>query len=267
LRDWVRQTDSVEGAGVLRQLRIRIAFFLAAIVAVLLLLGAAWQAIDTFHRLRSVELERDQWQRPAQVLEALGLTQSTTVVDLGSGAGYFALKLSDAVGDRGRVYAVDVRRRPLLFLWVRALLGNRRNITVTHRRAEDPSVFPGRVDAVLIANSYHEFSQPEAVLAHAFRFLVAGGRLVVLDRSSAPANIPDDPGESRHHHVAAAAVERDLLQSGFEIASRVDDFIDRGKESWWLIVGRKPSNPAASGQGGRAGVSYRVARAMPPLGA
>ena len=45
-----------------------------------------------------VEAQRDQWQRPTEVLGALALRDGATVVDLGSGAGYFALKLSPAVG-------------------------------------------------------------------------------------------------------------------------------------------------------------------------
>jgi predicted methyltransferase len=46
------------------------------------------------NRLDRVEIDRDQWQRPAEVLQALDLRDGTSAVDLGSGAGYFALKLS-----------------------------------------------------------------------------------------------------------------------------------------------------------------------------
>ena len=224
-----------------RTYRIRVALFLGAVLALLVLLGAIYRGINTFVQLEIVEHERDQWQRPAPVLQALNLREGSTVVDLGSGAGYFALKLSRAAGSRGRVLAVDIRRLPLLFLWIRAVLGSHHNITVIHAHESDPNLPAGVADAVLVANTYHEFSNPKAILGHVARSLVPGGRLVVLDRSPPAPNAQHDETEGHHHHLPAAEVERELLQSGFEIVSREDNFIEQqGKDSWWLIVARRP---------------------------
>jgi hypothetical protein len=66
------------------------------------LAGVGFQGIRTLQRLRIVEAERDQWQRPADIVRALNLKPGDVVVDFGSGAGYFALKLSDTVGSSGR---------------------------------------------------------------------------------------------------------------------------------------------------------------------
>jgi SAM-dependent methyltransferase len=54
----------------------------------------------------------------------------------------------------------------------------------------------GGVDSVLIANSYHEFTNPLAMLDHTFRALRSGGRLVILDRG--PRNYQ---GESRESQI------------------------------------------------------------------
>ena len=83
----------------------------------------------------AVEAERDSWQRPADVLQALELRKGAVVADLGSGVGYFALKLAERVGRGGRVLAVDVRRFPLVFLRVRALLRGLRNLEAVRGRA------------------------------------------------------------------------------------------------------------------------------------
>ena len=233
------QIDPSENGRLLRTFRIRVALFLVAGTAVLLLLGTAYRGINTINRLDAVESERDQWQRPSEVLRALNLREGSTVVDLGSGAGYFALKLGHSVGRSGRVVAVDIRRLSLLFLWIRALLGNQRNITVFHGRAEDSDRSNGAVDAVLVANTYHEFNNARAVLDCAFRSLTRRGRLVVLDRS--PHTASQEHSESEHHEVQSTAVEDELIQSGFEILSRDDHFIDQpGGETWWLVVARKP---------------------------
>jgi ubiquinone/menaquinone biosynthesis C-methylase UbiE len=133
--------------------------------------------------LKVVESERDRWQRPSDVIEALKLKQGNAVADVGSGAGYFALKLSRAVGSSGKVLAVDIRKLPLVFLWIRAFLRSQHNIRIRVGDPDDPRLPAGIVDAVLIANTYHEFANPELMLDHISRSLRLGGRLVVLDRS------------------------------------------------------------------------------------
>src|SRR5262245_20439045 len=50
---------------------------------------------------------RDAWQMPARVIEALGLTPTAAVADIGAGTGYFSVRLAKAVPS-GTVYAVDV---------------------------------------------------------------------------------------------------------------------------------------------------------------
>jgi predicted methyltransferase len=59
----------------------------------LLALNTLYAFTNTLNRLDAVESERDQWERPWDVLRALDLRPGNTAVDLGSGAGYFALKL------------------------------------------------------------------------------------------------------------------------------------------------------------------------------
>jgi ubiquinone/menaquinone biosynthesis C-methylase UbiE len=94
---------------------------------------------------------------------------------------------------------------------------------------------------VLVANTYHELSNPKAILNHVFRSLVPGGRLVVIDRGPTSMNVPHRERDDHYHQLPAATVERELLQSGFEVIRRQDHFIEQPvEESWWLIVARKP---------------------------
>ncbi|MEO8326185.1 MAG: methyltransferase domain-containing protein, partial [Nitrospirota bacterium] len=57
--------------------------------------------------------ERDQHQQPEKVIEALNLTPGMTVIDIGAGSGYFTRRLAKAVGDKGRVIAIDVEQKML----------------------------------------------------------------------------------------------------------------------------------------------------------
>jgi len=51
---------------------------------------------------------RDAYQKPAEVMKALALREGEVVADIGAGSGYFALRFARAVGEAGRVFAVDV---------------------------------------------------------------------------------------------------------------------------------------------------------------
>jgi len=211
----------------------RVLFFVCS----LLILASAYvlySFANTLNRLDVVESERDQWQRPAEVLHALDLQTGNTVVDLGSGAGYFALKLSAAVGKQGRVLAVDLRKLSLFFLWSRALLRGQSNIQVINGEEDNPRLAAAAVDAVLICNTYHEFGNPEPIIGQVFRSLRPGGRLVVVDRASRVTEAGNAHGKD------LSVVEDELRRKGFEIVRRDARFIDPpGDDLWWLLVGRK----------------------------
>jgi predicted methyltransferase len=199
------------------------------------------QAARTLRRLTAVERERDTWQRPGDILRPLNLSPGKTVVDLGSGAGYFALKIAPRVAPEGRVLAVDLRRESLAFLWIRAVLGGHGNLQVILNQVDDPKLPPGLIDAVLIANTYHELTAPEPILGALFKSMRSGARLVVVDRG------PRDNDHAReataaHHEITSAAAERVINRHGFQTIARHDRFIDRPTDDdlWWLLVCRKP---------------------------
>ena len=216
-----------------------VAFFLFA-VALLFLADVSYSAIATLSRLNAVEADRDRWQRPSDVLEALDAKPGDTVADLGCGSGYFTLKLSSPVGRRGHVIAEDIRWLPLVFLFARKILNHEHNISIIHGEEVDPRLPPNSVNALLISNTYPEFTDSHAILAHVSRALVPRGRLVVLDRQPNPANV--GTFESGEHEVSANQVERELREAGFEIISRQDQFIesDPDHETWWLIAASRP---------------------------
>ncbi len=219
-------TRPTEHAEYLRRYRIRVLLFLAAVFAIILILSAFWQFVHALARLDVVESDRDRWQRPADVVRALDLHPGGTAVDLGSGAGYFSLKLSTAVGASGRVFAVDLRRLPLFFLAVRSRWLGLHNITVIRSTPGGLWMPPGRANALLVANAYHEFDDRRAMLARISQSLLRGGRLVILDRPSAP-----------DHRLPFRTALRELLDAGFVLIESDENFIRHPDDgSWYLIV-------------------------------
>lgn len=225
-----------------RAYRVRISIFVVCSVLTVAVLVTVYRGIQTLNRLEVVEQERDQWQRPSDIMQALDLKEGSVAADVGSGAGYFALKLSSPVGKSGEVLAVDIQRLPLIFLRIRTLLRREGNIRTILSDPDDPKLPRQAVDAALIVNAYHELEHPRRTLDCILRSLRSKGRLVVVDRGPRSGGEVYRSLESNRHELSPKLVESELLKSGFELVAREDGFIDRpsADQRWWLIVVRKP---------------------------
>jgi ubiquinone/menaquinone biosynthesis C-methylase UbiE len=222
--------------------RVKLILLILCAITFLFFVNTAYQALNTLSRLNVVEAERDEWQRPTDVIQALDLRPGSVVVDLGCGSGYFTLKLSAPVGNSGSVLAEDIRRLPLVFLWLRTFQRRQHNVSIVHGEPDDPHLPIQGVNAVLIANTYHEFTNSQAILVHVARSLGSGGRLIVVDREPRPLDQGSTGTAAGHHEVSAEQVESELCHAGFDIVSRQDRFIqnDPLNENWWIITARKP---------------------------
>jgi ubiquinone/menaquinone biosynthesis C-methylase UbiE len=219
--------------------RLRVSLFIFVVICTLLVLSAGYEAIRSLTNLEQVERARDQWQRPSEVIEKLNLKEGSVVVDLGSGVGYFTLKLSRVVGKSGKVLPVDIKKFPLWVLRTRAFLKREHNVDVILGEPDDPHLPTGSVDAVLILNTYHELTRPAVILDQLSRSLKSGGHLVIVDR--APSVGHDMDLEFEDHAVASLAVEATLRRQGFEVTERDDHFTEQPDDGlWWTIVARKP---------------------------
>ena len=160
--------------------------------------------------------DRDGDERPETLLDALQIPPGATVVDLGAGAGYFTWRLSRRVGPRGKVIAVDVQREMLDLIAKRNLA----NVELALGGDRGSGLPEGVADLVLIANAYHEFSEPEAMLRAVRRSLKPGGRLVVLEYAKENSHVP----VSDLHKMSFEEIRSEIEPAGFEL-DRVLDFL------------------------------------------
>jgi SAM-dependent methyltransferase len=137
------------------------------------------------------------------------------------------LKLSPIVGTRGAVLAVDIRRESLAFLWIRRFTRNARNVRVIRGETDDPQLPPVPVDAVLIANTYHELDRPTAILSLMLRAMTSGGRLVVVNRGPRMNDDGTRDASTTRHELRPRAAADEIEQAGSEVVTRDDRFIDR----------------------------------------
>ena len=125
--------------------------------------------------------EREQEERPQLLLDALQIQPGQTVVDLGTGSGYYAFRMAQLVGASGRVFAVDIEERMLRFVSERAAKEGVTNVTTIKSTASDPNLPPNSVDLVLLVDVYHELEFPYEMMSKVREALKPGGRVALVE--------------------------------------------------------------------------------------
>jgi ubiquinone/menaquinone biosynthesis C-methylase UbiE len=150
--------------------------------------------------------ERAAWQRPDEVVDALGLSPGDVVCDVGAGSGYFTLRLARAVGPTGKVFAIDAEPRILDVLRARLAEAALENV-VPILAADGAGLPPAPVDRVLLVNAFHHLSDRVQYLRALAGCLRPGGRIVNVDFQGGelPVGPPPELKVSREAFLAAAS--------------------------------------------------------------
>ncbi len=137
---------------------------------------------------RFIEMERDRrsWQDPEAILTEIGLRRGSTFVDIGCGAGFFALPAAKLVGEKGMVYGLDANDEAISWLKKKAAKENLGNLRLQVGAAEETVYCESCADIVFFGIVLHDFSDPNMVLINAKRMLKPTGRLVNLDWKKEP---------------------------------------------------------------------------------
>jgi ubiquinone/menaquinone biosynthesis C-methylase UbiE len=126
---------------------------------------------------------RDDWQQPDRVISDLDLKPGTRVADIGSGEGYFALRLAKSVGEQGLVFAVDIDARALDVLKKRAEREHLTNVVVVVSEPADTKLQPECADVLFVCDVLHEVPEAQRLplLKSAVRALKPGGFFYLID--------------------------------------------------------------------------------------
>ena len=159
--------------------------------------------------------KRDEWQKPHEVMKALGLPQDATVADIGAGTGYFSVRLSHLVPN-GRIYAVDVETEMVKHLAMRAARQGLANVIAVRGSPDDPRL-PGKVDLAILVDTYHHIGEREAYFTKLRAMLKPEGRVAVIDFK------PEAPvGPPKATRLSAATVKAELDRAGFLMTEEFD---------------------------------------------
>ncbi len=190
--------------------------------AALLLVAGLLGGCGSLKRFSYEGFSRDGWQQPERVVAALGIRPGDRVADLGSGSGYFTVRLAPAVGAEGRIYAVDVDAEMNEYLRERLAAAGIENVELVLGRFEDPQLPDGGVDLVVTVDTYHHIEGRPAYFRNLQRDLAPGGRVAVIDYDGRKGWFVRLMG----HYTPREDLLREMREAGYEVAEE-HDFIDR----------------------------------------
>jgi predicted methyltransferase len=157
--------------------------------------------------------KRDDWQKPHEVIQALKLKPDARIADIGSGTGYFAMRLANMV-PKGRVYGVDVEPDMVKYLSERAKREKRDNVIAVAASPEDPRL-PEKVDLMLMVDVFHHIEGRATYLRKLQTLLKPGGRIAIIDfRLDSPDGPPKDA------RIAPERVVAEMKGSGYRLEAK-----------------------------------------------
>jgi predicted methyltransferase len=178
--------------------------------------------------------DRVRWQKPDQLVAALGLDGGETVFDLGAGSGYFAFRFAKAL-PRGRVIAGDTEAEMIRHIHHKAMSDGVGNLEVSLLKPEDPQV-PAATDLVFVCDVLHHVADRARWLGRLFDEMKPGARLAIVEFK--PGKLPQGPPESAK--LSRAQIVAAAQTAGFTLADARTDLLPYQI----LLTFRKPASAA-----------------------
>lgn len=177
---------------------------------------------------------RDVFDHRKEVIAALGLKQGMAVADVGAGTGLFTRMFSPLVGEKGKVYAVDISDEFVEHIEKVAREKKMDNIVGVVCKADSVELPPASVDLVFICDTYHHFEYPAKTMHSVHRALKPDGQVVLIDFQ----RIPGVSSEWTLSHVRAGkeVFVKEIVDAGFKQVEAKDDLLD---ESYFVRFVKK----------------------------
>lgn len=161
-------------------------------------------------------VERDRYQKPVEVIEALKLKPGMAVADLGSGSGYFTRRFVEAVTETGMVYAIDVE--PEMLAYVKESIVHMHvpyTVEFILARPDSPKLPVESIDLLFVCNTIHHLDDRATYFRDLTSSLKPGGRISIIDFY--PDERSGDLGFPKHHLVSRDTIIKELTDAGYKL--------------------------------------------------
>jgi ubiquinone/menaquinone biosynthesis C-methylase UbiE len=186
---------------------------------------------------------REIFAKRKEIVAACGLKPGMAIADVGAGTGLFTRLFAEAVGPKGKVYAVDIAAKFIEYIEKTCKEKGLTNVTGIVCTATSTELPEKSVDLVFICDTYHHFEFPFKTLASVRKALRPGGRVVLIDFK----RIKGESTDWVMNHVRAGqdVFTKEVESCGFKVVEEKKIL----KENYFLVfekveANREPSQPS-----------------------
>lgn len=188
-------------------------------------LGAPWLTRE----------DRESEEKCSLMLANCKIWPGMSVCDMGCGNGFYTFRLAEMVGPEGVVYAVDIQPEMLGLLRDEMERRGVDNIVPILGSVHHPRLPANQIDAILLADVYHEFSHPEQMLAEMRQALKPSGFAILLEFRSEDPKVPIKD----LHKMSKVQIMKEWPSNGFKLLDEFDGL------TWqhMMFFGRDENSP------------------------
>ncbi len=177
-----------------------------------------------------------------EIVAACKLKPGMAVADVGAGTGLFTRKFAAEVGDKGKVFAVDIAETFLRHIEKTCADGKIKNVQTIQCDQFSTKLPKNAVDLVFICDTYHHFEFPQRTLQSIHEALRPGGQMILIDFHRIE-------GKSREWvlgHVRAGqdVFVREIKAAGFSVVGEErilkENYFVRFAPAWYRKSGAAP---------------------------
>jgi len=186
-----------------------------ATVAGLIVLAAL--ALPAAPPTAAQDQDPDATKESASILKLIRPRPGEIIADIGCGKGTWTFPLARAVGEHGRIYAVDIDRAKLDTVRERIERDKVTNVQPVHSLPDDPMLPKDSLDAVFL-NDVIDYVERSALLGFLDGIRVAlkqNGRLIIRDPKGNPSRVISECYRAGFNLVAAKIPLVDVPQGSF----------------------------------------------------
>lgn len=177
---------------------------------------------------------REIFHQRDKIVAETGLKPGMAMADIGAGTGLFTLHFAQAVGESGKVYAVEIAKNFIEHIKARASSAHASNVQTVLGTGKSVELPVASIDLAFICDVYHHFEYPQTTLATLHRALKPGGTLVLIDFKRIPGQTSDFI--MKHVRAGQEVFEAEITAAGFEKTGEVKDLL---KENYFVRFTRK----------------------------
>jgi ubiquinone/menaquinone biosynthesis C-methylase UbiE len=161
--------------------------------------GAAW--LDRNNR--SAE------EQPQKLIDALDLSPTDTVAEIGAGTGYISFQIASRLS-QGKVLAIDIQPEMIEILQTRIDKTNASNVKPILSTERTPNLSPNSIDLAIMVDAYHEFNYPREMMTAIAKALKPQGRVALVEYRAEDPRVFIKP----LHKMSQAQVRKEMTAVG-----------------------------------------------------